>query len=328
MPVPIFSHFSVGINCVKENSRMSFQNLIIFLNNSCPVSCRTCNVSTVPGKGDHLNLKKLDLLFKKINNVDIDKFIIWTGGEPFISFENLKSGIEKGGKGGFRSEILTSGTWFREKGYDLEELKDAGEFSLRISIDAEHKRVVSEDILFGLIRNCIELDIEVNFTVRDIPGSPDIFKNLSEKIESLFPAYYKKKVSDSRWVHRIPHTPVSKNDPYKDFFEKGGPIPGGRCNTVFRDLVVGWDGDLYPCCGLFSIPRYKGFSYGTIKDINISALSNRIYKKNIFSKIAESGPFGLCRDLGLEPEKLGWGPYQNLCHLCIAVLNETDLKFS
>ena len=150
---------------------MPFQNLIVFLNNSCPVSCRTCNVSAVPGKGENLGLKKLDLLFKKINKVDINKFIIWTGGEPFLFFENLKAGIKKGEGMGFRSEVLTSGMWFRNNKDFLKKLKDAGNFSLRISVDNEHEKAAGTDILIGIIESCINLDIDVNCTVRDIPVS-------------------------------------------------------------------------------------------------------------------------------------------------------------
>ena len=91
---------------------------------------------------------------------------------------------------------------------------------------------------------------------------------------------------------------------------------------------MGWDGELYPCCGLFSIPFFKNFSYGSIENTDFSRIKEKINKKSIFFKIAESGPSGLCRDLSLEPEKLGWGPYQNLCHLCLAVLNEKNLEFS
>ncbi|MEN8153287.1 MAG: radical SAM protein [Acidobacteriota bacterium] len=307
---------------------MPFQNLIIFLNNSCPVSCRTCNISAVPGKGDHLSLEMIGLLFKKIKNVEINKFIIWTGGEPFLSFKNLKSGIKTGEDNGFSSEILTSGIWFRDNEDFPEELKDAGNFSLRVSIDVEHEKVVKENVLTGLIEKCIKLGIDVNFTVRDIPGEPDVFKNLSKVLRKDFPDYYRGKISDSRWVHRIPHTPVCKDDPYRDFFVKKGGVPEGRCKAVFRDLVAGWDGNLYPCCGLFSIPRHRDFSIGNIEEIDFTNISKILNGENIFSKIAESGPSGLCRNLGVEPDKLGWGPYQNLCHLCIAVLNETNLKFS
>ena len=199
---------------------MSYNSLIIFLTNRCKAGCATCNVDAAPGNTGMLHPDDLDSIF---NNSSLTgssgKYILWTGGEPFESFSSLVYGIGLADRSGFRSEILTAGYWYDKEKLHLTKLHEAGNFSLRISIDPEHLKFTGIDILTLLISESIETGTEVNFTVREINENQNIVSVFFKNIKRSFPEYYRRRRRDHRWIHHIPHVPVSKNDPYTEIVD-------------------------------------------------------------------------------------------------------------
>ncbi len=301
---------------------MSYNNLIIFLTDRCRSGCSTCNVRAIPENPGMLQRSELDAIFTDpIVSGDIGKYIIWTGGEPFENFSVLEYGISIGGKNGFRSEILSSGYWFEEAPELLERLTKKGDFSLRVSIDSEHLDFVEDNIILMLMKECIDKKIELNFTVRDIPGDGSSVEILN-KVKKKFPVYTGERADDTRWIHHIPHVPVNGNDPYKTGITSISYNSG--CKMVFRDLVAGWDGNLYPCCGLFSLPGYKKYSTGSFTQQNPEGWKFE-NASALFKMIGDKGPYGIFQKFG-SPEALEEIPgFRNQCHACLHFLRKYDV---
>lgn len=295
-------------------------NLIFFLNRRCHVGCASCNAAASAHNRAELSPQWLETFFNGIHDLEFSGYIIWTGGEPFLSFEALQKGISLACQKGFHSEILTGGAWFREEPGTLETLAAAGDFSLRISLDAEHQDRVPLPLIISLIKRALELGIEVNFTLRKIPGREESMVDFPAEIKKQLPEFYRENRSRSRWLHYIPHMPVSprKNRSAVELKQKWRKA----CQMGFRDLVIGEDGLVYPCCGLFGIPGHERLAIGDPLIESLEALENRQRNDPLFQVLRDKGPYGICRELGLTPEIWNWPAYESPCHLCLALFHQ------
>lgn len=297
---------------------MKYKNLIIFLTDRCKSRCATCNIKASPENSGIVFHEDLDLIFGNSPLADsVSKYVIWTGGEPFEIFSSLVYGIGLAARSGFYSEILTAGYWYEEGASHLTELKKAGDFSLRISIDQEHLRFSGTEKIISLLSECIDMRIEVNFTVRKIGGEQDNNLIFFDEVKRSFPDFYRKKTGDPRWIHQIPHVPVSEDDPYlksdKEVYKNSG------CKMAGRDLVVGWDGNIYPCCGLFSLAGFEKYATGNIRGFDFIE-KKHIKSNELFKLIRESGPGELTKRFGSEDIGIEIHGFNNQCHACLSLL--------
>lgn len=312
----IFSLFPLTIGEMKKKG-----NVIFFLNRRCTVGCASCNAGAVAAGGKELSPSWLEAFFQRLPDHLFSGYIIWTGGEPFLSPEALQAGIALASRRGFRSEILTSGVWFTERPGLLDNLKSAGDFTLRISLDAEHQQRVPLPHIIALIKKGLDLHIEVNFTLREIPGKKNTAAGFQETIQKELPEFYRRNHHRSRWLHRLPHMPIA---PEKD---SDGAVPNhshggkwrGRCRLGFTDVVIGEDGLLYPCCGLFGASGHEKLAIGDPLTETWETLENRQQEAPLFKLLKEKGPYGVCREMNLTPETWPWPPYQSACDICLAM---------
>jgi sulfatase maturation enzyme AslB (radical SAM superfamily) len=301
-------------------------NLILFLNRRCTVGCPSCNAAAHQGNSSELPVHWLEKFFKRLEELVFPGYIIWTGGEPFLSIESLKKGISLAFQNNFHSEILTAGAWFAQNPEYLEILAKMGQFSLRISLDAEHQDTVSLPIIISLINQALALDIEVNFTLREIPGREELVRLCMAEIKKQLPVFYNQNYNRSRWLHYIPHMPISNKGKY--ISANDNPTPTSRkqkwqqsCKIAFKDLVIGEDGLVYPCCGLFGIPGHERLSIGNPIEESWADIEKKQYNKLFFQILKTKGPYGICRALNLKPETWNWPPFQTPCHLCLALFH-------
>lgn len=297
-------------------------NLIFFLNRRCDVGCASCNVDASPDNMKELSVQWLEAFFDRIRNLLSSGYIIWTGGEPFLSFEALKKGISLASQKGFQSEILTSGAWFESHPGALNALAGAGNFSIRISLDAEHQDRVPIPLVISLIKKALELKIEVNFTLREIPGQCESMDDFLEQIKKELPTFYNRNHTRSRWLHYIPHMPVSPGETHRKSCRPVGSYEQKwrqPCKMGFKDVVIGADNMVYPCCGLFSIPGHERLAIGDPVKDTWETLEARQMDDPLFRVLIEKGPYGICKELEMEPETWDWPAYESPCHLCLAL---------
>lgn len=302
-------------------------NLIFFLNRRCTVGCPSCNAGVSAEQGDELSPQWLENFFHTIHGLDFSNYIIWTGGEPFLSFETLKKGISLAAAGDYSSEILTSGIWFENHPGYLETLATSGSFSLRISLDAEHQDRVPMPLIISLMKKALALHIEVNLTLREIPRRPGFVHHSLQEIKEKLPQFYRENYKRSRWLHHIPHMPVSPpaehNSPCGEVSVRSHVGKGqGPCKMGFKDIVIGEDGRLYPCCGLFGIPGHERLAIGNPLNEPWETLETRQQQSPLFQVLRKKGAYGICRQLELKPEIWAWPPFQSPCSLCLALFHQ------
>lgn len=221
--------------------------------------------------------------------------------------------------GGFHSEILTSGSWYQGNEEGLAGLLKRGSFSLRVSIDAEHQAAVPLSRVIELIRAADGLGIEVNFTLREIPGEERIHgaRHSLAEIKRELPVFYSQNEKRSRWLHWLPHMPI---------LGSGSGTGGGKlcqgCSFVYRDLVIGEDGRVYPCCGLFGMPGYERFSSGDPLQETWAEIIGGQEQDSLFCVIREKGPYQMVRTIGRGLKEGGIEYYGGICQLCRELLSQ------
>jgi MoaA/NifB/PqqE/SkfB family radical SAM enzyme len=299
-----------------------YQSLIIFLNRRCVVDCASCNVDARSGNKNQLSSQWLSSFFSKVEDLKFSGYILWTGGEPFLSFDALKTGISIASQKGYHSEILTGAGWYPSHPEWLENLPVKENISIRISLDAEHQEKVPLSRVIAFIRGAWELPMEINFTLRDIPGQQGPVNRYIDEIKRQLPEFYHHNYHRSRWLHYIPHIPVSPGGcpSHSNCID----LPGAQkykqpCRMAFRDLVISEDGLVYPCCGFFHFPFHHHLAVGDPMKESWESLFSRQFNHPLFRLLKENGPYGICRELNLEPGKWDWPLFQNPCHLCMAL---------
>lgn len=293
--------------------------LIFFLNRRCTLGCPSCNTAASPHNHQELTPQWLSAFFSKLGGLKFPGYIIWTGGEPFLSFDSLKFGIAAASARDYHSEILTSGAWFAGHPDWLEQLAPAGDFSLRISLDAEHQKKVPFGQVAALIKEAMKLKIGVNFTLREIPGCLETRGYYLEQIRRFLPDFYQHNRSRSRWIHVIPHIPVSPGNLEAAVYPTASRQQKWQksCAQGFKDLVIGADGLVYPCCGLFRLPCYYQLAVGDLLAETWESLWRKQSADPLFQVLQKKGPFGICQELDLDPGTWCWPPFQIPCQLCL-----------
>jgi pyruvate-formate lyase-activating enzyme len=299
-----------------------YQSIILFLNRRCTVGCTSCNVKALPGNSGELSSGWLFAFLNRLDDLRFPGYLLWTGGEPFLSYAALQTGVSIATAKGYHSEILTAGAWFRAHPEWLETFAGNRNLSLRISVDAYHQEKVPISRVIALICRAWELGLEINLTLREIPGQQQPVNCYVEEIKKQLPEFYRDNRQRSRWIHYLPHIPVSSGEGSSS--AAGIKIPVKQkykqpCGRVFRDLVLGEDGWVYPCCGFFGLPFHRRLAVANLLDESWESLAYRQSGHPLFKMLKEKGPYGICQELDLEPEEWGWPILQTPCHLCLAL---------
>jgi len=238
-----------------------------------------------------------------------------------LSFESLKTGLIIAADHGFTSEILTSGIWYRTDPCLLDEIAGIDNVSIRVSVDSEHQESVPVDQIVALLTRADQLGIEANLTIRDIPENPGVLHHTLTTIEEALPEFYSKNRDRSRFCHRIPHMPV---------YDPEGQTPGAAavrpgsgkwrksCGLGSRDLVVGEDGIVYPCCGVIGLDCRSVFSIGDPLKKTWQELLSMRDRHPLLRVLREEGPYQMAISHGLTPEQ--WRTrFETACHLCLTL---------
>ncbi|MCP4215020.1 MAG: hypothetical protein GY765_10200, partial [bacterium] len=220
----------------------------------------------------------------------------------------------------------------------LKTLSKSGSFSIRISLDAEHQERVPFSLLFSLIEEALALDIEVNFTLRCIPGRKDCIGDFLDQLSQKQPDYYHANINRSRWLHRIPHMPINpESPPTPSCASEPAATPGekpakakwrGRCKIHSKDMVIGEDGLIYPCCGFPGMKNHTALSPGTPpcgEEFPGNHNWDTIEKNNAANPISrilrEKGPYAICKEMNLDPETWKLPPFEIPCHVCLPLFH-------
>jgi len=260
--------------------------------------------------------------------------VIFSGGEPTLLKDDLFDAIRHATAKGMLTRVVTNGWWGGAKpsiGLDfLDRLIDAGLSELNISVDEWHQ----DWIPLAKVRNAFLACVERRFPCLIGHKAAARTRLSKEDLESFFGVelvHYREgqcytAEEQSRLFTTGPIVPVGPAAaPIRDEDLKRIPWHGG-CASVFRDIVVGADYQLQPCCGIVT----KGIPELTLGDVRDRPMLDLIEDGNndaILNWIALEGPAAMARFITeREPGIPFRDDFVSVCHVCNEVLTRPDMR--
>ena len=269
----------------------------------CNAECRHCFFESSPRREETI---PLELGIKAIDEAAKlgAEWISLTGGEPFLEPALVSAFIKHASESGLKTEIVSNGYWansIQEATRILEPLKDLGLDALNLSIDDFHQ----EHTPISSIKNAywaaqglgIKLIIMTTTTKNNNVTAETLPELLGDKKIQVLGG---KRVHDPHaLLITTPVTPVGRGldiaeHDYTLFSEV-------KCSEVLRDLGLGPDGSVYPCCG----PLASKITLGNINEKPLNIILEEAEQKPFYASIREGTTIS--------------GAFTSKCHACLSL---------
>jgi MoaA/NifB/PqqE/SkfB family radical SAM enzyme len=287
------------------------------MTNKCNATCQFCCFSCCPENNNTLPVETVDAIIDSLVKRRGIYQIVFTGGEPFLYYEDLKHYFNKITQAGKGVGVFTNGYWCtsREKTMKyLTELKALGLNMIRTSVDAYHQEYVNIDNIKRLLEVANELDILVHVNVSISQGTLD---KTSDYINKLGVS----KLNASFTYSPMLPIGLSQKSVGKDQYLYTKKREGQYCKYggLFNIL---YDGSVHPCCSqaIVDLP----FKLGNIYKNDIKDILNKMEKDKLLHLLINYG-FDWIIQL-LERKKLHKfaEKYIDSCHLCHEIFSNEE----
>jgi radical SAM protein with 4Fe4S-binding SPASM domain len=233
------------------------------------------------------------------------KWISFTGGEPFLEPELLLKLVEYANRHGLQTEIVSNGYWatspeIAEK--ILKPLSANGLDVINLSLDDYH----SEFIPVKHVKNAYHAALKQGLKIVIMTATQKNSKITSEAIHKLLDDSKIQVLGKSRvrepnsLLIETPTTPIGRGESIKELDYK--LISEVKCGEVLKDIGVGPNGDVYPCCGPLAIKK----TLGNILELSLESILKEARKDPIYASINLGAPI--------------LGSYSSRCDACLSLV--------
>lgn len=248
------------------------------------------------------------------------EWVSFTGGEPFLEYENLEILVSYAKNRGLKTETVTNCNWARtyDEAYErLGALKTHGLDVVNLSVDDFHQENIPIDSVFNCFTAAKALELKTVFLVtvkKDCEITGESLRALMED-DGIHLIGTQSKGKVSALVIESGFQPVGRgsNIP-KSEWVRGNSQTHSPCGLILRDIGVSPLGEVYPCCGPLSCIQ-DGGSMGNIKERDLKEILDDAWGNEVFGKIAAYGPTCLV-------EFDDFSEYVDRCHLCYGAVRE------
>ena len=140
MAVLRYSHCMVTSSFSETSRRSSLSGLHLLLTYQCTFECDHCFVWGGPFQGGTMTLDTVDRILAEARRLGTIEWIYFEGGEAFLYYSVLRSGIVRAKEQGFKTGVVTNAYWANSEGDALEWLRPIAGLidDLSISSDDYH----------------------------------------------------------------------------------------------------------------------------------------------------------------------------------------------
>ncbi|MBH1939950.1 radical SAM protein [Mobilitalea sibirica] len=297
----------------------------LLITERCNIACNHCIFSATGESRDEAKTMLIDDICQYIDRIanitvrENTQFSVgFTGGEPFLCFQELLEGIQHAKRmGAYKISTVTNGFWGSNKEDAFRKiaiLKQAGLTDISFSMDDFHQVHIPISSLINAVSICKELDIVI--TIKTVVTKRS--RRLAEVLHDLGDLLLGQKVM----VEEIPCVPEGRAKfliPPKDLLYYPG-MPAKPCFMGMM-LIILPNGDTYPCCG-------TGWSQqlllGNTKETNFDTLYDKMKEQPLFMLLREKGPHYFAPYLEANGYSIDHNQYINNCDLCHKVLTHQE----
>jgi len=311
------------------------QSVAFLITDRCNGDCNFCGIER--------NVNQHDLPVETILNCIDQAYglgiprIGFSGGEPFLRYEDMLESIRYANSKGVKSSVVTNASYAKDKktGFNLvRELKDAGLENINISFDADHLENIPFDSYVNAIEGALSNNLKVDLKIVDRTSTEDTNKKLLDKLAEYLGGKIENKtihLKDGKSIC-VQHLPVIRSGRAKELDEKEfslQPIGGIQyCNA--EDIVVKSNGDILPCC---SFPAVSDNFYvmGNAQDTELKTVIKRINEHIIGSVLLSPFSFKRIRNVmenskNPEVKRIASAEYVSPCEFCGEVFSNPSSK--
>ncbi len=270
----------------------------------CNFSCKHCSVPADSGE-----LLPINILLKAIDDayeIPSIHVIVFTGGEPTLFPNHLKTGIKYAADRGFVVRLVTNAWWAEsyEKAKEfLDELRSLGLKELNISYDDFHlewlNKYGGERNVINAVKAAVDLGLTVLIGITKIPDSKITSKyvrNLlkSEGLENVM--FIEDFIAPFGRAKTLRRKMIGLENILNVRTEVG-------CRDIGTSIAICPDGKIVACCGhIFSSKALEMFTIGNIKDNSLATAITRMQRNVLYWWIALRGPQEILRNLNYKGE--------------------------
>ncbi len=266
-----------------------------------------CCFESTPKSTETLDRDRILSYIAESKDIEEIKTISFTGGEPFLTFEDLTMLVTAAKKAKKKVTTITNGYWATtyQKAYDkLAVLKKAGLDHLSLSHDSYHREYVQTIYVKNILNAAVNLELHTTLAMVVVKD-----EKIGEIIDDLGNGLYSPQISV---VPCLPAGGACKT--FKDEqFDRSLAIRGLRC-IYDGNIIVSYDGYIYPCCSQMVLDT--GLTMGDYSKLTLHESLNKI-KNNALLYLLRNEPLDgfvnyAKKEIGIEvPDKV-----VNACELC------------
>lgn len=228
---------------IKIKGKNPYDVLAFTLTQKCSAQCEICCFESSPTCTMSLDINRVREYINSASKLDYIKTIAFTGGEPFLIYNDLRELIKLASLSGKRVTTITNGYW--ASNYDLvitkiKELKERGLNHLSISYDSYHSEYIDVNNIRNILKATMQLGLPTSLAIVKLKD-----EKVSEIIDSLDDCLY---ATNLEIVPCLPVGAAKKNfKPHQ--FEKIYESNSQKLRCTYNGmLVVLYDGRILPCC--------------------------------------------------------------------------------
>ncbi|SET16990.1 radical SAM/SPASM domain-containing protein [[Clostridium] polysaccharolyticum] len=279
----------------------------------CTAKCDICCFESAPSDEEKLDINRVKEYIEQSKELEQIKTIAFTGGEPFLVYEELLELVRLAKAAGKKPNTITNGFWAADGKTAfsrLKELKAAGIDYLSLSYDAYHGQYIDVNNIRNILNAAAQLGISTTLSIVKIKGEKigDILDQIGSDIYT----------ANIKIVPCLPSGRAAKMF-HEEQFDRTILAENCRC-PYGGNLVVLYDGKIYPCCSQ-EVPD-TNLSIGDFNTITLKEALQRVKNNGLlyflrntdfrfFTEYAQN-------ELGMElPQKV-----VNPCELCAILFKE------
>lgn len=290
------------------------QNICIIMTDRCNAECKTCCFSCSPKKSSVIDE---DLMLKAIDDAEElgdAEGIGFSGGEPFLFYELMKSGMVYAKQKGFKVTVATNGFWGIWSDEELiAKLSALPLDHISFSYDSYHAEFIDEKYFERAVGYCKKSGISYSVGIGETKDKKanDFFKKLGmEKYLMKF--------------HIYPYLRVGRaeKEMSDDAFYKFCDTKRIYCRSDGL-LAVRYDGEVFPCC--VQTVFDTAMSMGNIKKSSLKEIRENGRLAGLLKILRDPVSFSELKDIAASelkikfPDKCG-----DTCELCRMMFKESQ----
>ncbi len=269
----------------------------------CNAECRHCFFDAGPTRDEVMSLELAQRAIDEAKQLGAS-WVSLTGGEPFLEPKLLSELIQYASSAGLNTEAVTNGFWAEtipDAKERLSSLRMHGLDVLNLSLDDFHREYIPVSSVRNAFNAAKELGIKtviMTTTARNSEITADTAPELlqDENIQVLG----RPRVRDPSALLIETHiTPVGRGANITD--HDYTLITEVKCGEALRDIGIGPNGDVYPCCG----PLANKITLGNINDSSLKTILEKAERNPLMESIRKGANIS--------------GPFTSKCHACYSL---------